>query len=209
MNCLNKKPKLQDEDFILESDSHIEFFETNTVSRYISVYLDEEIKLPKYYRPLLQVIEGLTEDDTLSIHVNTYGGSLDGATCIIQAMKNTPAEVVVTLDGRAASAGSMICLAASNLVVGPYADLMIHQGSFGSSGTQSNVISHAVFEDNRVKKIMQECYEGFLTDAEMNGIFLGVEMWFDFDEIIKRLDQRDIYMKEKYRDGVDVFEEET
>ena len=180
---------------------HLPFFQDTQVLRCIRVYLDEEIKSPKYYRTLLQAAESLSEGDVLHISVNSYGGHLDGALAIIQAMKNTEAHVQVAIDGAAASAAGLIALASPNLLISEYATMMIHAASFGSFGKQGDVLSHAGFVDRRIKAIMQDVYRDFLSEDELKEVLMGREIWLDADEIVERLQVRKEKQERKQREA--------
>ena len=171
-------------------DKHLYFFEDTSTSRCIKAYLDERIRDAKFYRPLLQSIYSLGANDTLQIIINSYGGDLDGALSIISAIKYTEANVIVYIDGAAASAASLIALVAPTLLVSEYSTMMIHSATFGSVGKQSDVISHATFMDRRIKSIMQDIYKDFLTDEEMQDVMTGREIWLDAQGIGERLMER-------------------
>lgn len=182
------------------AQEYLPFFQDTQVLRCIRVYLDEEIKAPKYYRTLLQAAESLSEGDVLHISVNSYGGHLDGALAIIQAMKNTEAHVQVAIDGAAASAAGLIALASPNLLISEYATMMIHAASFGSFGKQGDVLSHAGFVDKRIKAIMQDIYRDFLSEAELKDVLMGREIWLDADEIVERLQARKEKQEKRQRE---------
>lgn len=184
---LDKDDCFQDDQ---RSEQHLAFFENTQVLRCVKVYLDEDIKSPKYYRTLVQAAESLGEGDILHISINSYGGQLDGALAIIGAMQNSECHVQVSIDGAAASAASLIALSAPNLLISDFATMMIHAASFASFGKQSDVISHASFVDKRTKSIMQAIYKDFLTDSELQEVIMGREIWMDADEIVERLEMR-------------------
>lgn len=169
---------------------HLPYFESSQTSRCIKAYLDENIKEAKYYRNWIQSVESLGENDLVYLSVNSYGGYLDGAIAIINAMQSTGATVHVCIDGVAASAASLIALAAPSISVSPYASMMIHAATFGAFGKQSDVISHASFVDKQVKNLMQDIYKDFLTEEEFQEVIVGREIWFDAEEIVERLKRR-------------------
>lgn len=169
---------------------HLPYFESSQTSRCIKAYLDENIKEAKYYRNWIQSVESLSENDLVYLSVNSYGGYLDGAIAIINAMQSTDANVHVCIDGVAASAASLIALAAPSVAVSPYASMMIHAATFGAFGKQSDVISHASFVDKQVKGLMHDIYKDFLTEEEFQEVIVGREIWFDSEEIIARLKRR-------------------
>ena len=180
---------MEDEDF--SNDQYLNYLEQSFTSNILKIYFDENIKEPKYYRPLLNRISSLGQYDQIHIVMNSYGGNLDGTLAILDALENTQAKVNCEIQGTVASAGSIIALSCENIYVSPYAEMMIHSASFGGSGHQSAVMSRLAHIDTRVKKLMQNVYQDFLTPAELEEVFLGKEYWFDSDEIIARLERRD------------------
>ena len=171
-------------------NQHLTFFQSTQTNRCIKAAIDENVREAKYYRVLIQAIDSLGSDDLLLLSINTYGGHLDGAIALINAMNNTEANVHCSIDGVAASAGSLIALASPSVSVSPYASMMIHSATFGAFGKQSDVISHASFVDKQVKSLMSDVYKDFLTDQELSDVFMGKELWFNSEEIVQRLERR-------------------
>lgn len=200
MNKNINKANIDDfDDEVQIKNQHLPYFERQHVFSEIKVFLDENIKEPVYYRQVLQRIDSMDENDKLHIVIDSFGGRLDSAIAIIQAMQNCKSQVLCEVRGTAASAGSLIALAAPTVFIHPYATMMIHHATFGSMGVSSNVVSHASFTDKQVRKIMSEVYADFLTEKELEQVFNGAEMWFDSEEIIKRLEQRAAKQQKKAR----------
>jgi ATP-dependent protease ClpP protease subunit len=181
---------------IRSNPQYLPYFESTKTNRCIKIPLDENIREAKYYRTVLQGIESLGEGDVVLMKINSYGGQLDGAIAIINAIDNTEADVHAEIDGVAASAASLIALAAPSISVSPYATMMVHSATFGAFGKQSDVISHASFVDKQVRVLMHSVYRDFLTDKELEEVIMGKEMWFDAEEIVRRLEIRS-QMQEK------------
>ena len=175
---------------IRTTQQYLPYFESTRINRCIKVPLDESIRESKYYRNVLQGIESLGEGDLVILNINSYGGSLDGAISLINAIENTEADVCANIEGVAASAASLIALASPSISVCPYATMMVHSATFGSFGKQSDVISHASFIDKRVRTLMHKVYKDFLTDKELEEVIMGKEFWFDAEEIVRRLEIR-------------------
>jgi ATP-dependent protease ClpP protease subunit len=175
---------------IRTNSQYLPYFESTKVNRCIKVHLDENIREAKYYRTVLQGIESLGEGDVVLLNINSYGGQLDGAIAIINAIENTDADVHADIEGVAASAASLIALAAPSISVSPYATMMVHSATFGAFGKQSDVISHASFVDKQVRNLMGSVYKDFLTDKELEEVIMGRELWFDAEEIVRRLELR-------------------
>lgn len=175
---------------IRSNSQYLPYFESTKTNRCIKVYLDENIREAKYYRTVLQGVESLGEGDVVLLNINSYGGQLDGAIAIINAIENTDADVHASIEGVAASAASLIALAAPSISVSPYATMMVHAATFGAFGKQSDVISHASFVDKQVRTLMGSVYKDFLTDKELEEVIMGRELWFDAEEIVRRLELR-------------------
>lgn len=189
-NSKNKDEDESDSDNIRIYSNHLPYFESTKTNRSIKIFLDESIREPKYYRTVLQGIDSLSEGDLLIININSYGGHLDGAIALINAIDNTEADVHVIIEGVAASAASLIALAAPSISVSPYASMMVHSATFGAFGKQSDVISHASFVDKQVRNLMQSAYKDFLSDKELEEVIMGKELWFTSEDIVLRLEKR-------------------
>lgn len=175
---------------IRTNSQYLPYFESTKTNRCIKVFLDENIREAKYYRTVLQGVDSLGEGDLVLLNINSYGGQLDGAIAIINAIENTEADVHASIEGIAASAASLIALAAPSISVSPYATMMVHAATFGAFGKQSDVISHASFVDKQVRNLMGSVYKDFLTDKELEEVIMGKELWFDAEEIVRRLELR-------------------
>lgn len=189
-NSKNEDEDESDGDNIRLYSNHLPYFESTKTNRSIKIFLDESIREPKYYRTVLQGIDSLNEGDLVIININSYGGHLDGAIALINAIENTEADVHVIIEGIAASAASLIALAAPSISVSPYATMMVHSATFGAFGKQSDVISHASFVDKQVRNLMGSVYKDFLSDKELEEVIMGKELWFTSEEIVLRLEKR-------------------
>lgn len=195
-------PKLADEDdeiLVPAQQQYLQHYVSTSQSTCLKLFLDEPIKEVKYYRNILNAIESLGQDDAVLIKIDSPGGYLGSAMQIINAIQQTDAQVHVQIDGMAASAASLIALAAPSVSVAPYSSMMVHSASFGSAGIQSNVVTHSAFVDNQVKQIMKDIYSDFLTDKEFAEVMLGAELWFSSDEIIERLEKRAELQEKRYK----------
>ena len=169
----------------------LSYASTSHVLTQLTVYLDEGIQSAKYYRPLIEHMQNLTENDIVVLRLNNHGGLLDGAIAIMNAMNDTEAQVQVQVDGACISATSLIALSAPVISLQPHSYMMLHSGSFGTAGKQENVEAHVEFLSPKVKRLMKEVYADFITDAEFSDISKGREMWLDTAEIHRRLQRRE------------------
>ena len=94
--------------------------------RLIDFFLIEEIETIEHYIDFLRELNSAKEIDTVRIHINCYGGDVNVALNIYDALKYTKAQVEVWVEGMAASAASMIMLAAHSWQIFPHSKVMIH-----------------------------------------------------------------------------------
>ena len=158
-------------------------------------YLDTAIGDKKNYRDLLHTLYNMSEDDSMRLFVSGPGGQIDTLLEIITAVESCQGRVVGVLTGTAASAHSILALALPELQVLHRASIMIHNASFGAGGKVQEVQSMVDFNTRTCKKLFEEFYAGFLSDAELTDVFKGVDFYFDADEIQTRLKKRNAYRK--------------
>ncbi len=154
------------------------------------VFLDEEIDEPSKYRDLISILFNAEEEDDINLFFNNVGGSVDSACSIIEGLKATRAETSAVLLGQCHSASSIIMMYCKNIYVTDSAYMLVHTATSGSFGTVGNIQKQAEFVNNKVSKLMEEAYRGFLSEEEFEKLHLGLEFWFDADEIRKRMEQR-------------------
>jgi ATP-dependent Clp protease protease subunit len=90
-------------------------------------------------------IKQLTEIDAKTIHlrVNSPGGSVFAARAMEQALREHPANIVAHIDGFAASAASVLIMAADSIVMAPGAFLMIHKSWTMAYGNETDMLKTA------------------------------------------------------------------
>lgn len=168
-------------------------------ARHFDVFLDSDIVEPSEYRELLSILFGGTEDDTVTIFINSNGGHLDTALAIVEGLKSTSAHVTAVIIGACHSAASIISMYCHEVAVLDNAYSMVHTASYGTAGNTGNVKAHTEFTTRQVEKLLNETYEGFLTKEELTKVKQGVELWFDADEIRERMTKRVAFLSQKIK----------
>lgn len=191
--------EVDDDGFMQIKGNHLGYFEQAQVARKITVYLDEYIKEPEYYRPTLHKMHNLGKNDDVEIIVNTYGGRLDSAISIINAIKMTEADVTGVLNNQAHSAGSLILLSCPSIFVAPNSSMMLHSWSSGVFGKSQEIMANVAFNDTQIKKMMAEVYFGFLNDKELEQLFSGVDFWMNSEETVRRLEARNKVLQQMHK----------
>lgn len=161
------------------------------------VFLDEDIEEPSNYRELLALLFNAGEEDTINIFINSNGGHLDTALAVVEGLKATSAHVTAVMIGACHSAASIISMYCHEVAVLDNAYSMIHTASFGAMGSTGNVKAHTEFTVRQVEKLLNDTYDGFLTKDELAKVKSGVELWFDSDEIRKRMESRVKFLQAK------------
>jgi len=180
---------------------HVQINTQETILRTHDVYLDDEITESSNYRELISLLMNAGPEDQINLYINSPGGNLDAACAIITAIQCSNADVKAYLMGAAHSAASMITMYCTQVHVFNHAYMMAHTASFGSSGNTSTVKSHTDFTVTQVEKLLDDAYEGFLSKDELSKVKNGVEVWFDNEQIIKRLQGRMKVLQKRYDDA--------
>lgn len=161
------------------------------------VYLTDGIDEPSNYNELCHVLRSAEKGDTVNMYLNTPGGVIDSAFMVIDAIKNSKAKVTAHLSGTVASAGTIIALAADNLVVTDHTSFMIHNYSSGGHGKGAELKARQEFIDKSLNKAFTSFYKGFLTDDEIANVINDKDMWMDKEEVEERWKNRIAYSKNK------------
>ena len=77
---------------------------------------------------------GALDVDVIDLYVNSGGGSAWDGIAIMNALRRHPARVEVTVDGIAASAASLVCMAGDSITMARSAQMMIHDAIGGAWG---------------------------------------------------------------------------
>lgn len=198
MNKLKFKPAFKssddDEEFVV--DKHLGYSERNQVMTQIKVYLDEDIKSPKYYRGVIDKVTSLNEGDQVIYYVSSPGGRMDGMISLIEANAQSDADILCVIIGDCHSAASMFALTCPNISISPSATMMVHFVSFGAGGIASHVKANVDHTLDFCSNYFKDIYQGFLTESEMDlCINAGKEIWMQSDEIMQRLEKRKAYFE--------------
>lgn len=179
-----------------DSDKFLGYHERVHPISHISISIDEDIREPKYYRHVLSRISDLEEGDCVELTISSHGGSVDGAISIINALNRTDAHTVAFIDGIAASAASLIAFSCQEIIVSENAQAMLHSAHGVIGGTMANTASYSAFMDAELRKLMTKVYLGYLTEEELDQMFMGREVWHNAEQIVERLERKKQYLED-------------
>ena len=159
------------------------------------VYISDGIGEPGLYNEVCHMLRTSNKYETITIHLNTPGGIVDSAFMIIDAIKQSKAKVQAHLSGMVASAGTMIALSCDSLKVAKHTSFMVHNYSGGIAGKGHEMKARQEFADRSLAKAFTEFYEGFLTEAEIQEVIDGKDLWIDEIEVLERWANKLTYNK--------------
>lgn len=172
----------------LTNNVHINPIQTSITTH--EVFLDMDIDDPHKYRNLISLLINAPATDKIHLYINSNGGNLDTAIAIINAMLVCQAEITGFIMGACHSAASIMSMYCHSVHVFETAYMMIHTASFGNFGNTTTVKAQTDFTVSQVEKLLDDAYNGFLSKDEMKEVKQGMELWYDSDEIRKRLKKR-------------------
>lgn len=165
----------------------------NNNRKEVDFYLIDIIDDIADYIDFLREVDSCRNGDLITIHINCYGGNADVGMNIYDCLRQSPANVEVSIEGACCSCASMIMLAGNCWRVTPHAYVMVHSWSEGIYGKWHEIISKFNYDKSVFEKQFRELYKDFLTDEEIEDCLKGKDFYFDSNETVKRLNT---YQKE-------------
>lgn len=132
---------------------------------------------------VVQDVRGL-DVDTLNVYVNSPGGDVYDGLAIRNALRDHPARVVLTVDGLAASAASVIATGADEVVMGQGAELMIHDAWSIAIGNADDMRANADALDRLSDSAAAMYAERAGGDAADWRALMKAETWYTADEAV-------------------------
>lgn len=192
MNKLLTKRADMDEDDgeFLGGKNVLGYFMKQKVATQYTVTIDEPFVSPSYYRGVVSMLMGASEDDTVIFLINSPGGQLNGLLALIEGVKMTDATTMAVLVGECASAASIFALHCDTIFVSDNATMLCHNISYGTGGKGSDILAHVTHVAKTSEKLLRSTYENFLTADEIDSMLNGTEIYLDSEEIKARLDKK-------------------
>jgi ATP-dependent protease ClpP protease subunit len=134
-----------------------------------------------------QLFAAAGERDVINIDIVTPGGSVDTAHMLCRAIARTAGHTIAYIGPTCASAGTAIALACEEWEIDDMSSFMIHTGSYGTYGMAPHVKSCVDHHDKMIQRFVRLTYTGFLTEAEIERVIDGREVYFEGEELAQRL----------------------
>ncbi|MCM1184447.1 MAG: Clp protease ClpP [Roseburia sp.] len=140
-----------------------------------------EDKAPSDVQDFLSQLDGISK---INVHINSGGGSVFGGIAIYNLLKRHGAEIIVYVEGLAASIASVIAMAGDKIIIPANAQMMIHKPSSFTWGNADDMRKEADILDGCQKVIlntyMQHAKEG-VTSEQINAL-IDAETWKNGEE---------------------------
>ena len=169
------------------------------IARAYKYVVDEDFETPSQVRELVKLLDSVTENDTVYLTINNYGGCKITMLSVIDAIANCQGYVIAQVI-LASSAGSLIALACDDVILTKFSEFYIHQMQSINSGDTSLQRERIDFLSKTQHHLFEEIYSGFLTEAELDGLKKGTirEFNFDYRDAEPRLEAWRKYKQEKF-----------
>lgn len=130
-------------------------------------------------------LRGAKEGETVHIRINSPGGDVFGGVAMAQAIRECKAQVVVHVDGYAASAASLLVAAAPDSVIAPAGMVMIHKAwTIGIGNSDDFMATAALLEkiDGELAATYQAKAGG---DLDEWAAAMRAETWYTGSEAVE------------------------
>ena len=165
-----------------ESAADLYFFgdiNSESLGEWQKYYPDD--KAPKDVQDFLDQLDGVSK---INVHINSGGGSVFGGIAIYNILKRHDAEIIVYVEGLAASIASVIAMAGDKIIIPANAQMMIHKPSSITWGNADDMRKEADILDGCQKVIlntyMQHAKDG-VTAEDINAL-IDAETWKNGEE---------------------------
>jgi len=152
-------------------------------------YITGEIGPAHYYIEMIHIIRTAPSTDVIYIHLNTTGGQLDTGIQIINAMNESNAHIICSIEAQAFSLGSMIFLSADDYIVHENSMLMIHNfnGALSGKGNEQRLRLDAI--TTLFDSFVRPLYIPFIDEEEFENVIDGKDIWLQCEQIKERLEK--------------------
>ncbi len=153
-------------------------------------YLSGTIESSDNYIAWYDIIRHATQNDVIKIYINSYGGDMFAAIQFLRVLNDTPATVIVSVEGACMSAATMIFMCADQIEISEHSMFMFHNYSGGAFGKGGEMFEQLRHERDWSEKLLREIYSDFLTEKEIQQMLDNKDLWMDGDEVVKRVEKK-------------------
>lgn len=153
------------------------------ISHLFSITLSEQVEDVYKYAELAHTLrDEVGPDDLVHLHISNYGGSVDAAALIVNAIKDCKGVVRGIVHSPSCSSATIIALACDELEIKPFSYLMFHNFSTQIQGKAGEIKSKLPADTRHVETMMRNIYTPFLTKKEIDNIFDDRDLYVHWDD---------------------------
>jgi ATP-dependent protease ClpP protease subunit len=172
-------------------------FESISTAKTHHFYLSDSIGDPEDYIEMIHTIKYAGANDLVYIYLNNGGGQIRTGIQILNAMRVCPARVITVLESEAHSMSSILFLAGDEFIVHENCRMMFHNFSGGLYGKGNEQVSELAATVTWYDNLIRSIYVPFITEAEIERIGKGEDIWMESPEIRERLESMVEVMQEQ------------
>src|SRR5690606_23711319 len=131
------------------------------------------------------VKRALTGNTAVTVHINSPGGSVTDALAIYHVLRKHPGRVTAIVDGLAASAATIVMLAADEVVMAEHSLLMVHNPWTAATGGADEMRKTADTLDKAAGEMVSLYAERTGRDSEAIASIMKAETWFNAYEAVE------------------------
>jgi len=167
------------------------------LSQHVQYSLYDDISDFSTYSDFFEEMALLTDQDKVTIRINSGGGRIDVGHMIVQAIQSTKAYVSCVVAHASYSMASIIALAGDELTLLPHSLLMFHNYSTGMGGKGGELVQGILSSDEYIRNIMNDICTPFLSKDELRQIAHDRDIYVKYnDPDLKRRIKRHYKAKE-------------
>lgn len=143
------------------------------------------------YAPVLNVLEGASENDKVTIELAGPGGSVDTGIVIVNAIRDCKCGVDIVVVGRCFSMHAILAVSGKSLVMKPNTWLMFHNYSGGESGKGTEMFDATIQTYKHIHQFFDDLATPFLSAEEITKVKSDKDVYIrasdkDLNKRIKR-----------------------
>jgi len=177
----------------------------------IDIRMGNEIKDQDSVIAIIKALQEASSLDTITFHINGYGGQVDTTFELIDNVRMSKAHVIMSVESPSFSGHAYLAVSGDELIVAPFASLMFHTSSaYGTScsearlpgtegegdpGYDPNGTDRTVSNQEHCERQMASHFlmitkfftqEKYLTGAEKEQIMTGHDIYLSADDLHSR-----------------------
>lgn len=131
------------------------------------------------------VKRALAGNTAVTVHINSPGGSVTDALAIYHVLRRHPGRVTAIVDGLAASAATIVMLAADEVVMAEHSLLMVHNPWTAATGGADEMRKTADTLDKAAGEMVALYAERTGRDSDAIASIMNAETWFNAYEAVE------------------------